>query len=93
MEVDSAINPKMVEETARGVRDALAVIPGEPAALLLFSCGGRLLQARAQGVTEPFCRAMCQIPTAGFTTYGEQYGPMQVNHTLTGAVIGWPDGR
>jgi hypothetical protein len=28
------------------------------------------------------------VPVAGFSTYGEQFGPMLVNHTLTGVVFG-----
>lgn len=56
--------------------------------LLLFNCGGRLLQARADGIEADLADAMALAPAAGFSTYGEQYGPLLVNHTLTGVALG-----
>ena len=82
----------LVAETRAGVLRALDDLQAEPAAMLLFNCGGRLWEARAKGVLEEFERAMCPVDCAGFTTYGEQFGALQVNHTLTGLVLGKADG-
>jgi len=60
----------------------------EPSGMLLFNCGGRLLEARAYGTESALNEAMSMIPAAGFSTYGEQYGALLVNHTLTGVALG-----
>ena len=58
------------------------------AGLLLFNCAGRLLEARARGRTRQLWEALAQAPAAGFSTYGEQWGPLQVSLTLTGLAFG-----
>jgi len=83
----------LVAETRRGVLRALQELQAEPVGMLLFNCGGRLWEARAKGVLDEFERAMCPVDCAGFTTYGEQFGALQVNHTLTGLVLGEADGE
>ncbi len=83
----------IVEATREGVAEAQRVLQGEPAVMLAFNCGGRLLEAENRGVLSEFSRAICPFPCVGFTTYGEQFGSMQVNHTLTALLLGWPDGR
>lgn len=80
----------LVGATRDGVARAVADIPSEGSGLLLFNCGGRLLEAAAAGAERALYEAMTPIPAAGFTTYGEQFGPMQVNSTLTGLVLGSP---
>lgn len=77
----------LVEETAAGVASAIAAVP-DAAGLLLFNCGGRMWEASAQGRVEALAEAMQVTRASGFTTYGEQFGPLQVNHTLTGLVLG-----
>lgn len=79
----------LVEETRRGVYQALHRHSAPAAGLLLFNCGGRMFEARNRGVTQAFGAATCpsHVPVCGFTTYGEQFGPMQVNSTLTGIVF------
>jgi hypothetical protein len=64
---------------------------GAPAAALLFNCGGRLWEAQSAGNVDALGEVFQMIPSAGFTTYGEQCGPMQVNNTLTGLVLGHPE--
>lgn len=78
----------LVDATRRGIV-RVTRSGGSAAGMLLFNCGGRLLEARAHGWEQALERAMClpDLPVAGFTTYGEQYGPMQVNSTLTGLVL------
>ncbi|NQU50865.1 MAG: FIST C-terminal domain-containing protein [Planctomycetes bacterium] len=80
---------KLVERTQQGLQDELAQVQ-DPAAMLLFSCGGRHFDAVASDCVEELGRCLCPIPTVGFSTYGEQFGSMQVNHTLTGLILGAP---
>jgi len=81
----------LVQATQQGVRKALGALGGEAAVMLAFNCGGRLFEARHLGVVDELFKATCPFSSVGFTTYGEQFGPMQVNHTLTGLLLGWPD--
>ncbi len=83
----------IVEATRAGVVGARRALGSQAGVMLAFNCGGRLLEARTLGVLDAFEEATCPLPCVGFTTYGEQYGPMQVNHTLTGLMLGVPDGR
>ncbi len=78
----------LVEATYGGVKRAIAVLPGQAQGMILFNCAGRMLEAKVAHRVDELYEAMAPIPAAGFTTYGEQYGPMQVNHTLTGLVLG-----
>jgi hypothetical protein len=80
----------MVEHARRGLDSILSRLPNA-SGQLLFDCGGRLLDARAAGRLEELGRAYNRIPTVGFTTYGEFFGSVLVNHTLTGVVFGVPE--
>lgn len=82
----------LVADTRMGVRRAVRAAGREAVGLLLFNCGGRMREARARGVEAELHEAMCppNVPTCGFVTYGEQFGPMQVNSTLTGLVFYHP---
>ncbi|MCO4743922.1 MAG: FIST C-terminal domain-containing protein [Proteobacteria bacterium] len=82
----------LVERTHEEVHRAITSLPTGAAGLLLFQCGGRQMEAESNGVTAELYEAMVQAPAAGFVTYGEQYGARQVNHTLTGLVLGEWDG-
>jgi hypothetical protein len=77
----------LIAHTRSGVCNALAALP-QPAGMLLFNCGGRMWEAIAQDRVAELSAAMQTNMAAGFTTYGEQFGPLQVNHTLTGLVLG-----
>lgn len=71
-------------------RQAMAALRqdlGEVAAMLQFNCGARLFEARAHKLEQALAHATVLAPTAGFHTYGEQYGCLQVNETLTGIAI------
>ncbi len=76
----------LVDRTRVGLEQALAGL--DACGLILFNCGGRLLEAEAHGQLEQLGEAMAPVPSAGFSTYGEQYGPLLVNHTLTGVAFG-----
>lgn len=77
----------LIAQTREGVRAALQSVPA-PSGMLLFSCGGRMWEASAQDRVRELADAMHTRIAAGFTTYGEQFGALQVNHTLTGLVLG-----
>ena len=77
----------LVQDTRAGLERELAELEA-PAGMLLFNCGGRLLEARACEVEQELADAMGLLPCAGFSTYGEQFGPLLVNHTLTGVALG-----
>lgn len=77
----------LVSETRSGLARELEALAGEPSALLLFNCGGRLLLSQAEGSEAALHEAMSPVPAAGFSTYGEQFGPLHINQTLTGLLL------
>lgn len=77
----------LVEATRRGIDEALGRVAA-PSGLLLFNCGGRMWEASGRACVPELARAMLPIAGAGFTTYGEQYHVVHLNHTLTGVVFG-----
>ena len=79
----------LVNRTRIGLEQELEQVVN-PSVMLQFSCGGRYIDAQASGCLEELGRTLCPIPTIGFSTYGEQIGSMQVNHTLTGLILGTP---
>lgn len=91
VEVGTILRPMrpgdLIAATADGVKAALSAFESA-AGMLLFNCGGRMWEARAQGRVGELAQAMQLHRASGFTTYGEQFGPLQVNHTLTGLVLG-----
>ena len=59
-------------------------------ALLVFDCVLRRLEF-VQGGTDALVGALlAEAGAVGFSTYGEQYGPLHVNQTLVGLAIGRP---
>ena len=79
----------LVNRTRIGLEQELEQVVN-PSVMLQFSCGGRYIDAQSSGCLEELGRTLCPIPTIGFSTYGEQIGSMQVNHTLTGLILGTP---
>ena len=77
----------LIAATREGLAEAIAAIE-QPEGLLLFNCGGRMWEAGSQGRVAELGEAMLPIPGAGFTTYGEQFRAVHLNHTLTGLVFG-----
>lgn len=83
----------LIGQSRDGVEHAIEALDAAPVGALLFSCGGRLLEARQRGVVDALGPAMAAgLPCAGFTTYSEQFGPLVLNHTLTGLIFGEADG-
>jgi len=84
-------------QAAQRIREELleqASLVDQVEGMLLFQCGGRLRLAKGQGKLSELGEAMCfeEFPCGGFSTYGEHFGPLQLNFTVTGVVFGGPDG-
>jgi hypothetical protein len=65
--------------------------PSPPAVILAFDCILRRIEAQEKQMTGPVSRLLRAHEVVGFSTYGEQIGPMHVNHTLTGLAF-YPPG-
>lgn len=61
---------------------------GEIELTIGFDCVLRRLESQQKGLVEDIDRHLGRLRTCGFATYGEQFGAMHVNQTLTGIVIG-----
>lgn len=61
-------------------------------AVLAFSCLGRHLEAVSRGATGALDDVYAMLPMCGFHSFGEQAGPLLVNHTLAALALGGRDG-
>ncbi|MDR0736185.1 MAG: FIST C-terminal domain-containing protein [Zoogloeaceae bacterium] len=59
-----------------------------PALILGSDCILRRLEIRQHGELEKARAVLSQYPFIGFSTYGEQFGGIHVNHTLTALILG-----
>lgn len=75
------------------LRQALDQIsrPAQPTAILAFDCILRRIEAQEKQMTGAVSALLRQHGVTGFSTYGEQIGPVHVNHTLTGLAF-YPPG-
>lgn len=64
---------------------------GPPQLTLGCDCILRKLEIFESGLAEPVGALLQANRTAGFATYGEQYGGVHVNQTFTGIAIGYPE--
>ncbi len=78
----------LVGVTRKALDDARRAVGGTLAAVLAFNCLGRLFEARHHGLVDDLESVFAGLPVAGFHTYGEQFGTLHVNNTLTGFVVG-----
>lgn len=62
-----------------------------PAAILAFDCLLRRLEAQEKQMTGAVSEVLRRHGVVGFSTYGEQRGPIHVNHTMTGVAF-YPPG-
>lgn len=69
-----------------GVRDRL----GPLAAVIAFSCIARHTEADDRGARADLDRLYEALPLIGFHSFGEQIGPLLVNHTLCALALGRP---
>lgn len=58
--------------------------PGNPVAVLAFDCILRRVEAQGKQMTGRVSELLRHHGVIGFSTYGEQIGPMHINHTMTG---------
>ncbi|MDO9638602.1 MAG: FIST N-terminal domain-containing protein [Pseudotabrizicola sp.] len=64
---------------------------GPPAAILACDCILRRLEALEKQMTGAISAVLRAHSVVGFSTYGEQWNAMHVNHTMTGVAIYPPD--
>jgi hypothetical protein len=60
----------------------------QPAALLVFDCVLRRVELEARGLDGQVGELLARKQAVGFSGYGEQLGPLHVNHSLTGVALG-----
>lgn len=65
--------------------------PAEPAAVLAFDCILRRIESEEKQMMTQVSALLRQNGVIGFSTYGEQIGPMHVNQTMTGIAF-YPPG-
>lgn len=67
----------------------LASLPvRDPELLLVFDCVLRRIELEARGLIERVGSLLDERRAIGFNSYGEQLGPLHLNHNLTGLVLG-----
>lgn len=76
----------IVADTRRALADKRAAM-GDFRGIVNFHCILRTLELEAKGLTEAYGRLFSDIPTIGFSTYGEQYIG-HINQTATMLVFG-----
>jgi hypothetical protein len=93
----SAIDEGLVFRVARGVGlvdnlrrtlEEIAARIGEPQLLIACDCILRNLELAELGQKEAVGELFKRYHAVGFSTYGEQFGGVHVNQTLTGIIIG-----
>lgn len=67
--------------------------PGRPLAILAFDCMLRRLEAQEKQELGAVSEILRRHGVMGFSTYGEQRGPIHVNHTMTGMAFYPPGAR
>jgi hypothetical protein len=85
--VSIASSPDPVGALERALAQLERRVP-EPEVLLVFDCVLRRIELEARGLDQQVGRLMAQKGAVGFNSYGEQVGPLHVNHTLTGVALG-----
>jgi hypothetical protein len=82
----------LVESTAKALEAAVDDFKHEaghgPESILTFHCLGRYREANRLGVVGPLFDALNVAPIVGLNTYGEQYGAMHMNHSVTAIMFG-----
>lgn len=73
-----------LEKTLERLEDEI----GPPQLVLACDCILRNLEVSQRGSKPAVENILCRHKAIGFSTYGEQYGGVHVNQTLTGIVIG-----
>lgn len=85
--VSIASSPDPVGALERALARVERRVP-EPEVLLVFDCVLRRIELEARGLDRQVGQLMARKGAVGFNSYGEQVGPLHVNHTLTGVALG-----
>lgn len=85
--VSIASSPDPVGALERALAQLERRVP-EPEVLLVFDCVLRRIELEARGLDQQVGQLMARKGAVGFNSYGEQVGPLHVNHTLTGVALG-----
>ncbi len=79
----------MVEHLEDKMADLSA--DARPAHILTCDCILRKIEAEQRQMTRDLSDVMSYYNVTGFSTYGEQIGPLHVNHTMSGVAIYAPE--
>lgn len=77
----------LVGRTAAALDEARRRV-GELDLVLAFSCTARSLEAERKRTRDALDRTYATAPVFGFDSFGEQFGPLLVNHTLVALALG-----
>jgi hypothetical protein len=72
MELSLLQSTDIIADTRRAL-DAARTESGEISSIVNFNCILRTLELRQKGLTEQYGNIFAEVPTIGFSTYGEQY--------------------
>jgi len=72
MELSLLQSTDIIGDTRRALADAQTEF-GTPSAIVNFNCILRTLELREKGLTEQYGNIFSEVPTVGFSTYGEQF--------------------
>ena len=61
---------------------------GDVDCVIAFDCVLRRLEATDTGKRDQLREVLSRLPVVGFSTYGEQFGGLHLNQTITGIAIG-----
>jgi hypothetical protein len=78
-------NTDIVEDTRRAIATKAGEM-GQISAIINFHCILRTLELESKGLTKEYGRVFAEIPTVGFSTYGEEYIG-HINQTSTMLVL------
>jgi hypothetical protein len=85
MELSLLQSTDIISDTARSLENNKTEF-GEPSAIINFNCILRTLELREKGLTEQYGKLFSDVPTVGFSTYGEQFIG-HLNQTATMLVL------
>ena len=76
-------------DLARHLDDTLTGMARDrpPAAIIACDCMLRRIEAEQTQLTHRVSDILSRHQVTGFSTYGEQIGPLHVNHTMTGVAL------
>lgn len=78
----------VIESTKLAIADARAAVGGKARAVLAFHDVARFREAAARDLLDPLADLLRDEPLVGFNSFGEQINLLNINHAVTGLVIG-----